>query len=442
MKFNPRRTNMSQVMRSPIKGFVLAVRCLSAFLFCICINLEAQAASIVLSTCAQTDVIGAINSASNGDTIVCPAGSWSWSNVDITKNITLKGAGIGITNISITSNAGLESPASYTGAFRVTGFTFISTGNFGDFDGATLYIRNGNGWRVDHNEFQIYSNSSSGSGGNGMHIKGDASGLIDHNRFVNGGGGSCMHACIQVSNSGTTSTNENAMNYSWLNFNSNNVLGSADHTVFVEDNYFRNTITCASHNPHTIYGRHGGVVVFRHNEIHGLNADNHPFIYTHAGFAFEISNNTWGNAGTSLYTLIDIAGGTGVIYNNTRTGNANYGIMLDFVRSTSSTGGSVTSFVPGYGTVSSSSSCSSTEGYPCAEQPGRGQNNSSDPIYIWGNTSFPSMLLGSTTYIQQGRDYFLNSGQKPGYTSYPYPHPLTSDTSLPPSPPKNLRVLP
>jgi len=138
-----------------------------------------------LATCSQTDVTTAIGTASAGDVLVCPAGSWSWSSVSISKNITLQGAGIGSTNISITANNGLKSAGT---AFRLTGFTFISTGNFGDFDGALLYIPNGHDWRIDHNEFQIFSNSpNDGTGGNGLHIKYDASGLIDHNRFIKTG---------------------------------------------------------------------------------------------------------------------------------------------------------------------------------------------------------------------------------------------------------------
>src|SRR3990172_8134593 len=246
-------------------------------------SINAYAVTNNLPDCSQTTVQNAINSSSDGDVLVCPAGSWSWSNVDITKNITLQGAGIGNTNISITTNMGLESPATYTGAFRVTGFTFIATANFGNFDGAMLYVRNGNGFRIDHNEFQIYSTASDGTGGDGIHIRYDASGLIDHNRFVKGGGSGCMHTSVQVSNSGTTNTSADAQEYSWLNWTSNYLLGSSDHTVFIEDNYFYNPQDCDAHPAHVAYGRHGSAMVFRHNEIHQMNFDNHGFRAEHSG---------------------------------------------------------------------------------------------------------------------------------------------------------------
>jgi hypothetical protein len=64
----------------------------------------ARAVTTALSSCAEAEVKNAITAASDGDIIICPAGSWSWSNVDIAnRNITLQGAGIGRTTIWITA---------------------------------------------------------------------------------------------------------------------------------------------------------------------------------------------------------------------------------------------------------------------------------------------------------------------------------------------------
>src|SRR3990172_2050158 len=79
-------------------------------------SINAYAVTNNLPDCSQTTVQAAITSASSGDTIICPSGNWSWSNVDITKDITLQGAGIGSTNISITSQGGLEAPTTYSGS--------------------------------------------------------------------------------------------------------------------------------------------------------------------------------------------------------------------------------------------------------------------------------------------------------------------------------------
>lgn len=389
--------------------------------------------TFVLADCAQATVTAAIANVNvmTGDTIQCPAGAWSWSNVDLTRNVTLKGAGIGLTNISITAAFGIESLPTNTGAFRISGFTFIATSTFGDFFSATLRIRNGHNWRVDHNEFQVFSNaatggSADGSGGNGLLVENDSAGLIDHNRFVNGGGAGCPHAMLQISNSGTTTTTLDAQKFSWVNFDPLTLLNSLDHTIFAEDNYFFNSVNCSGHNAHTMYLRHGAVLVFRHNEIHGFNADVHPFDDEHGGFTWEVSNNLWvGDVGNTLFTIMDIAAGTGVIYNNTlQGGGATNGVQFLFSRAQMNGVGNITSVVPGFGTVNAMSLCSNTEGYPCAEQPGRGQGNVSSPIYVYSNTGFPAILNGAgATFIQANRDYFLNQGTKPGYVAYTYPHP-------------------
>jgi hypothetical protein len=84
--------------------------------------------------------------------------------------------------------------------------------------------------------------------------------------------------------------------------------------------------------------------------------------------------------------------------------------------------------------------------YPLLDQPGLGQcdalsgdspnprwlNFQSDPVYVWGNNL--SIMYQSPTAaspnagsrypnIQEGRDYI--NGQRPGYTPFIYPHPLT-----------------
>jgi len=71
----------------------------------------------------------------------------------------------------------------------------------------------------------------------------------------------------------------------------------------------------------------------------------------------------------------------------------------------------------------------SGEGYPCADQVGRGKNQAKEPIYIWdnvdtgGNPSSSAALNMVPGYITKGIDYI--NGVKPEYTPYPYPHPLT-----------------
>jgi hypothetical protein len=395
------------------------------------LSVNAYAATNNLPDCAQATVQNAINSSSDRDVLACPAGSWSWSSVSIVnRNITLQGAGIGITNISITAGGGIGATSNNTKAFRITGFTFTSTGNFGTDSGwALMMIQGGHGWRIDHNRFVIYADVISYNGGNGIYTKNDVSGLIDHNRFEKGGGPGCMHASTFIDQIGTVA-------WGWAS----GQISAFDHTVFIEDNYFYNPDACSAHNAHAFYGT-GGIYVARHNEIHGMNQDSHGLCATQGTREYEVSSNTWiGVPGNTLYAVLHPRGGTGVMYNNSWSGSLTYGYWFEEYRTQPSppcsTG--VTYNVPGFGVVTASSSC--PEGYPCAQQIGRGQNNSSDPLYIWNNSGSSNLRNDAPSYIQSGRDYYLNQGAKPGYTPYPYPHPLAAAGSTSLLAPTNLRA--
>lgn len=391
----------------------------------------AGAATRNLADCAQTTVQNAINGSTDGDVLVCPAGSWSWSDVEIVnKNVTLQGAGIGNTRIAITAAGGIEAPSTNTKAFRVTGFTFASTANFGTEGGfAMMRVLGGKDWRIHNNRFEIFSNVVSYDGGNGIYTRNEISGVIDHNEFVKGGGSGCMHAAVYPEGTGGTA-------WSW-----SSEIGKSNRTVFIEDNYFFNPDSCGPHNAHAVYAQNGGIYVARHNEIHGLNIDSHGFCATHGTREYEISNNSWVGVGTnSLYSVLHLRGGTGVVYGNNWSGNISYGYWYeDYRAQRESCGGSATSNVPGYGNVAASASC--PEGYPCAQQIGRGQNNAADPLYVWNNTGTSSTNNGASSYIQSGRDLMLNQGSKPGFTAVPYPHPLTRGTTTKPESPTNLQVV-
>jgi len=86
-----------------------------------------------------------------------------------------------------------------------------------------------------------------------------------------------------------------------------------------------------------------------------------------------------------------------------------------------------------------------TNGYPALDQIGRGPDaavgddpviprytahrvpQADEPMYIWNNLldgvlSLPNVSDGARHHIQMDRDYYTR--EKPGYTPYPYPHPL------------------
>ena len=64
-------------------------------------------------------------------------------------------------------------------------------------------------------------------------------------------------------------------------------------------------------------------------------------------------------------------------------------------------------------------------------QPGCGYESSayaSDPIYMWNESGARAYTWGTSngwgSIVQQNRDIFVNNGARPSYTKYTYPHPL------------------
>ncbi len=150
------------------------------------------------------------------DPAFCPAGRWNWSDVNIiNKNITLQGAGIDKTEITITAARGIEATSSNSKPFRITGFTFTSSSNYGNETGM-MGIWGGTQWRIDHNKFRIFSNTT-GFGGNAIHLK-DAKrgdnigvyGLVDHNEFTDHPSSTgCWHVAVCMRGDGE-------MEWTWI----------------------------------------------------------------------------------------------------------------------------------------------------------------------------------------------------------------------------------
>ena len=91
-----------------------------------------------------------------------------------------------------------------------------------------------------------------------------------------------------------------------------------------------------------------------------------------------------------------------------------------------------------------SADSSAPDGYACMDQNGRGTDQVLDPVYEWGNvvngvTSAEfDVLNGKVDHIKENRDYFNNT-ERPAYSAYTYPHPLTGasppSNDGPPAPP-------
>lgn len=368
----------------------------------------------------RDDIIAAIALCSNGDTVTVPSGSATWTSTVVfsNKNITLQGAGIGSTVITISVTNAVTMSTTTT---RVTGFTF----NLSNSSYDQIVNARGQGFRVDNCAFNNTTGSSkeaiSVSGSSGSSIP-HPTGVIDHCTFSN----------CRVVVEGDTALLAHAI------WDDASTIGSADQTgvVYVEDCTFTRDIFGNSMD-----SNYGGRYVFRYNSVTNSSVEAHSVQGEHrASRSWEIYNNTF-NATESTTRPMFLRGGTGVCYNNTITGSYTFTIGLDNVRSFTDLGEPMQEC---NGLSSWDGNTADEEGWPCRDQIGRGADSgafpssqASEPAYFWNNTKSgsptePTVVNngstvktgGSSADIVEDRDYFNSA--RPGYAAYAYPHPLVS----------------
>jgi hypothetical protein len=312
-----------------------------------------HAATIAAPTCSSADVSAAVQAAKNGDTVLIPPGTCTWTRglgsdcpfpdgrdrsfclsttVGDTKWITIQGAGIGQTIIidAVSRNAANNRPTVAIswrlkpgGLSRITGIEFRSVIGL---DGNTtpgvcekisntsapvsLYGDSGSpptaGFRLDHNKFvehgacQVFDLG----GTTPSYLRG----VIDHNFFDFTTDPGDPQAIIS-----------NVYNYqlSWQNVGTNgdnswakpNTLGTAE-AIFFEDNVFHNAQTrMFSNGTRQFYalsleGADGARIVARHNNFRAT-------VYTHHGTGsairsvrqFEIYDNDFTGPDGCLNTV-------------------------------------------------------------------------------------------------------------------------------------------
>jgi hypothetical protein len=397
--------------------------------------------TIMAASCSSANVQSAINSAVDGDTVIVPAGSCTWTSaVSINnKGITLQGAGIGQTIITNGSSNIIVHISLQVGAptLSITGFTFDAnlrdTGSepFMEIIGGGM-----NAFRLHH--FEMINLLERGIiidlDGN------EGSGLIDHCTFgmpVKSGGSKAL-SLLGVG------PEEHQP------FSRPLELGSAKF-IFIEDC----TFNYGGPNDGALDAYSGARYVFRHNIVNNTHVEHHG---ADSGFSrgvhsFEIYENKFTCTGDcENQRKFYFRSGTGVVFNNTFTGNYSEAELTNYR--------SDESFDP-WGICNGSSPWDENRpgqnGYACLDQighvfgPTSGGANKLEPLYEWGNTQngradVDFVVSASHAYadkhIVEGRDFY-NDMPRPGYIPYPYPHPLTGVSPAPsPAPPGNLRVVP
>jgi hypothetical protein len=423
-----------------------AIRWLAvAFVFSAVSTSDGEAASITASSCSTASVQAAINAAAHGDTVVIPAGACTWtSGIAVSKQITLTGQAAGAVHITHSAGSGdlLAITTGSSFSTRVSRLTFLA----GNGSGRYLNITGSGRPPLIHDNYFSVPNFQLMQC---MRVQRNGA-VIYRNTFesltANGTSGSsgAGSGCVQLKNESNAS--------SW---STASTMGTADTTgtanTYIEDNVFRNiylqAIDCDD-NARTVirfntfdnsgfvcHGADTSTFGVRHTEVY-----NNTFVFNASGtngpITYPLNLNWW------WY----VRGGTGIVADN---------VLPNITSGTWGAKPELTFIVQQLRRRAGPNACCST--YPCLHQIGQSHNGSSlvsDPLYIWGNTGAGSQTPGLQDYnpnecggnnttsqwVQPGRDFIVGV-PKPGYTKYPYPHPLTSGGGgARPSAPSDLRT--
>lgn len=372
--------------------------------------------NIKANSCSSADVQAAINKASDGYIVTVPAGTCTWNNAVSINNkaITLIGAGAGDGGTKIVHNGGEHTllsiaGGSITGKVDVSGFLFYG-GSKKYWGGNAIEFSGKAGWgnlRIHHNTFednQLWTMRGSAS----------TNGLIDNNTFLGEGYGLYF-------------TGQGALDWKTpINFGSKDFFFIEDNKFHFDDWYGVTGVPASDMNE-------GGRTVFRNNSLR------HSFWETHdkarsglvSANAYEIYNNTFyaetlGYDKVWKWKTLDVSAGTGVIWGNTIQGSWNTPIgAVDYKTA------DPRYVEPCDGKDPADKNVAGQTGWICQYQIGsenEGPAAVSSPLYVWSNTYNAKPVgmkcTGGCEHLVDGRD-FINGQQKPGYTPYPYPHPLT-----------------
>ena len=260
---------------------------------------------------SYSDVNSALSDADSGDTINIPSGTFEWtSQLSIIKAVSIIGAGKTLTQLTHSYAGTLISVAPGSDVIvRISGIHFYQTTNNGSYSavkvtGSKTEAYNLSQIRIDNNKFT--------KGVRSIYASGRVEGLIDNNEFLN-----CNIAVLVVGDN----------DYAWAR----TIAAGTEHALFIEDNTFTINNDADREPNEQIYHQEGGRTVIRYNTFDGdayttgssLFLDSHgnwPY-YDDVGYAYrgqpliEIYENDFD--GYQSYRIVNIRGGSLLIYNNT-----------------------------------------------------------------------------------------------------------------------------
>lgn len=287
---------------------------------------EAQAETIHAASVERDHVASAIAAASDGDVVVIPAGTATYTTtIIIDKAITLQGAGPGRTiildNVSGTTTSVFIWKTTAGKRYRMTGIEIGRSRTNNVVSGAIRLEGLSKEMRIDNCKFNGPTNEH-------IAVYGGVYGVIDNCHFVLLGSG----RAVVFHNGGAFGGAYG--DGSW----ENDVDWGGPGAMYVEDSIMEKP----SGVMYSAFdGWIGGRVVIRHNTFINTRISNHGTESSQrlrSGRSMEIYNNTFSNTLSPGSGYIHIRGGSAVIFNNTISGpNAaavtltNYRAFFNFI---------------------------------------------------------------------------------------------------------------
>ena len=298
--------------------------CLAFLAWNICaFNSTVHGATRIAASLSQADVQKAVDAAADGDAVLLPAGTATWTACVVVtgKFITIQGAGSDKTTIvggdyapnpTRPTHRVFEITAKAGGLTRLTGLTINGGSGAKDDYNKGMIALGGDSttWRVDHTHVRATRTCA-------MHVSASG-GVIDHSRFVlvgwifgiygfNGGGPYGDAAWAEPTN-----------------------LGTGKNAFFVEDNVF-----VATDRSFALDGWKGQRIVVRNNTFKNALIGNHGTESSgrlRGARSFEIYENVIQYTGPNWPDAIGFRSGTGVVFNNRIEGDFKEAMSVDNYR--------------------------------------------------------------------------------------------------------------
>jgi len=380
---------------------------------------SAHAAVIEAASSSYADVNTAVGTASNGDTVIIPAGNSTWTSMlDIPVGITVQGAGVANTQITA---SGLTGPVLSFDMSGVTAYCRLTQLRFSGPTSYPLVELDGSGtdkqitFRIDNCFFK--------GGKRAINPVGWTLGVIDNNTFSN-----CNIAV------GFDGDRDNA----WAR----TIEAGAGDSVYIEDNVFVLDDNVSTDPNEQIYHASGCRSVTRYNAFDSTAMTGYSSVIYDTHGNWPLSSPVDPDDENADYyrgqPIVEVYGNTIDIHHSYRYFNLRGGSMIIYSNTlTYASGGKPTQF-----------ELTEEESWQTVHfSPLRSAWPASDQVsntFFWANTinagaAVPSLGHPAESqdalFIHENRDYWLQApnatngspaGVYSNYTAYTYPHPFRS----------------